>query len=96
MTSKRVTCRARLALLLLGSVLAGCGSDGRFSVSGSVTYDGEPVAKGEIGFVANGADADTYAGTEIVDGHYTVPAIKVCSRGPIRSRSSRNGQADGR
>lgn len=65
------------AYLTLGALLvvslAGCGSSGpaTYEVSGSVSFDGEPVAKGEILFrAADGAQA-TAAG-KIADGKYTL------------------------
>jgi hypothetical protein len=54
----------------------GCGEDGlgkRYPVSGTVTYKGQPLAKGSISFFASGAGAETRgaAGT-IADGKYTL------------------------
>ena len=62
-----------LFTLLLCWSAVGCGGrnpDGRFAVSGSVTYDGQPVTNGTIGF---GSDSLLPAGAEIVDGRYEIP-----------------------
>jgi len=62
-----------LGLLLLPILVIGCGgSDTR--ISGTVSYDGEPISKGQIVFMpADGKG--TPEGGEIVDGKYTVKAI---------------------
>lgn len=54
-------------------LLSGCGA-AKMPISGSVTYDGQPVAYGAISFApADGVGPS--AGGEILDGRYTVPDI---------------------
>ncbi|MHC2068630.1 hypothetical protein ACYFX5_14285 [Bremerella sp. T1] len=67
---------------LYAAVLLGCGlltlgcakSDGldRFHLSGEVTYDGQPVPKGEIQFTPNSREGNPGPGTfiNIENGHY--------------------------
>ncbi len=45
------SCLAGMAMMLAG--VAGCGESGpaKYSVAGFVTYEGQPVEKGEISFV---------------------------------------------
>lgn len=54
--------------------LSGCGDtqDG-YLLSGRVSYDGQPVSDGEIGFVAVDGTIGSYGGTDIVDGTYELP-----------------------
>jgi len=58
---------------LLG--ILGCSDESglakRYAVSGTVNYNGTPVAKGTITFVPNAADGRSAAG-EIADGYYTL------------------------
>lgn len=59
-----------MLLLVLGSA-EGCGESGprRFSLSGTVTYDGQPVANGSMGL--GPVDSKTKGVvTDIIDGHY--------------------------
>ena len=67
-------------LLGLAAVCAGflgCAgaSDGlpRQAVSGTVTFDGQPLAEGRIQFEPASAEAMTPAGGEIKDGRYSIP-----------------------
>ena len=62
-----------LAFALLA---AGCGGDGleRAAVSGKVTLDGQPLAKGDIQFVPKDGDSRGAAWTKVVDGSYSIPA----------------------
>jgi hypothetical protein len=68
----RVVCGS--ALLSLGLFL-GCGDDTglakRFPVSGTVTYKGEKVAKGQISFISKKSDGRAANGF-IQDGRYTL------------------------
>ena len=61
----------RLALLLAILLAAGCGSDEvqRYPVSGTVTFDGQPVPDGHIIFASPGGETTPDAGP-IVDGQY--------------------------
>lgn len=70
---------AGLALLVAG--LVGCGGgSGRSGVQGTVSYGGEPVDNGTIGFV--GADG-ARANGPIVDGKYSLDA----ERGPAPGKN---------
>lgn len=66
-----------LATLGISLGLAGCtdGGDGlpRVAVTGKVTVEGEPLAKGAVTFRPDGAGAE--ATGEVVDGIFTIPAI---------------------
>lgn len=57
-----------LACLIL--VLGGCGDNSMSEVEGTVTVDGEPLAKGGITFVPTDGKSPT-AGAEIVNGKYS-------------------------
>src|SRR5262249_26343215 len=66
--------RARLLPLALPVILAlGCGG-GAASISGDVSYNGEPVGNGFITFVPADGKGPS-AGGEIDSGHYTVDNI---------------------
>lgn len=60
----------RLVLLLLLATLAG-GCGGASSVSGTVTYEGEPLPKGQILFLPADGKGPS-AGAAIVQGKYTI------------------------
>jgi hypothetical protein len=71
-----------LALLLIGmSAAIGCGASGpeRFAVSGQVTFDGAPLADGEITFTPDKTTAGPTAAGRIENGAYDIPA----DRGPV-------------
>ncbi len=62
-------------------VVLGCAkSDGleRYHLSGTVTYDGQPVPQGEIQFTPNSREGNPGPGTflKIEDGHYETQAGK--------------------
>jgi lysophospholipase L1-like esterase len=63
-----------LAFALTAAVFGGCGDRGpeRTVVSGSVTYNGKPVADGEIRFMPVTTTVAPMSGARIVDGKYTV------------------------
>jgi len=64
----------RIVLYVLGICgFAGC--EASTTVSGNVTYEGEPVASGWITFLPSGGQG-TEAGAEIVNGSYTVEQIE--------------------
>lgn len=55
-------------------ILAGCGAayPGRVEVSGSVSYDGEPIEDGLIRFIPEGATRGSIAQGKIIDGQYHI------------------------
>jgi hypothetical protein len=62
----------------LGLFVAGCGGDEfekRFPVSGKVSYNGEPVAKGVINFVVPEGTQGRAASGKIQDGSYTMTTM---------------------
>ena len=66
----RRKCMARVWPAVLALAAAGCGGNAA-SVSGTVTYDGQPVGDGMVTFLpADGKGA--VAGGKITDGRYTV------------------------
>jgi major membrane immunogen (membrane-anchored lipoprotein) len=70
--------RRLLAMLAFPAllVMASCGTDDglgkRFPVSGTVTYNGNPLEKGEISFIAEDAKANIGASGHITNGSYTL------------------------
>ena len=63
-------------LLFILAGLVGCGESGpeRIGMSGTVTYNGEPIFEGEISFLpADGTQAPPTS-TTIMDGKYQLPA----------------------
>ena len=69
--------RRRFVLLVIGLACVGCGEKDplaakRGSVSGTVTFDGQPVEEGRITFTPVGTEGQL-AGAEIKDGKYTIP-----------------------
>jgi hypothetical protein len=75
-----------LCVLFLCSLIAGCGGrqdyDGpqRFSLSGSVTLDDQPVENGTIAFLP-ATDNQRPAGGVIQDGTYSIPESKGVNEG---------------
>ena len=65
-----------VAALLLSLFCVGCGDDGKYSVSGEVTYKGEPIPSGEIRFTPNNGNKGPMVLVKIKDGHYETPADK--------------------
>ncbi|MFO0953131.1 MAG: hypothetical protein U0835_18650 [Isosphaeraceae bacterium] len=68
---------APLATAALILSVVGCGDSSglgkRYPVSGSVTYKGQPVAKGNISFYSTGAGAESRSAFgEIKDGKYSI------------------------
>lgn len=62
-------------LCLIGlAVLPGCGESGRLPLEGTVTLDGQPLPKGYIQFSPLAGTAGPTAGTDVVDGKFSIPA----------------------
>lgn len=86
---------------LAAAVLAGCGGTGPTAVvTGTVTYNGQPVKEGTITFTSKGGRGSVNGGT-ITDGKYTVREVpngaatvfisaggSEASTGPISSEES--------
>lgn len=75
----RFTKRLRWLAGLIPAValaLFGCSSDDvkRTAVSGKVTLDGKPLAKGDIQFIPKSGDSRGAAWGQVVDGSYSIPA----------------------
>jgi hypothetical protein len=72
-------------LLVACAAPAGCGAGGatdnlpRLPVSGTVTLDGAPLAKGMIQFMPTSAQQGVVAGAMIEDGKYSIPR----DQGPV-------------
>ncbi|WP_425618206.1 hypothetical protein NA78x_001905 [Anatilimnocola sp. NA78] len=65
----------RLSFVLIGAALfafAGCGSSPLNSISGDVTFDGEPVDGGSIVFLPQ-SEGGSKGSAEIVAGKYAIP-----------------------
>jgi hypothetical protein len=72
MPSAKISASPLLTLIALSALLGCAGSDaGRASVSGKVTFDGEPVKTGQISFEPQGQGRIGIA--QIVDGAYQMP-----------------------
>ncbi|MCA9081765.1 MAG: hypothetical protein KDA58_14480 [Planctomycetaceae bacterium] len=77
-----------LLLTMFGMVvLAGCGGNGpaytgptRYSVSGKVTWQGEPIAHGRFALIPEDEKLNP-AGADIVDGMYSIPDVKGPNKG---------------
>jgi len=56
--------------------LVGCGNSepGRYAVSGTVSFKGVPLKVGSIEFRPEAASSSTFAGAEITEGSYEIPA----------------------
>lgn len=64
-------------------VSAGCGTQGRFDVTGSVTFNGKPVPAGTVTFVPMGSPAGRVAGfCSIRDGRYATRKGRSPGSGP--------------
>jgi hypothetical protein len=77
-----ITSSAGRAILMFGvvAIVSGCGPDGpsRYSISGSVTFQGKPVPVGFIKFEPDTTKGNAGPGTgaPIKDGNYNVPSAK--------------------
>ncbi len=63
--------RFGLCFLILFVCFAGCGSDGLTEIAGTVTFNGQPVEKGNIAFLPPDGQGPTAAAT-IADGKYSL------------------------
>jgi len=76
--ARKRTCRCLYAMLACPSLLsmASCGADDglgkRYPVSGTVTYNGNPLEKGEISFVPEDLKNNFGASGQITNGSYTL------------------------
>ena len=91
--SPRVVFRACVSYAFVGLslvVLVGCGAGlgGRQPVSGTVTFQGAPLARGTIEFSPLEKSEATVEGGEIRDGKYSLPAQKGLMPGKYRVRIS--------
>ena len=89
--------RAAYALLIAASL--GCSSDGTVEVSGTVTWDGQPVPQGDIMFASLDPHIRAAAG-KIVDGQYVFRCLPGEKRVEIRSyrltnRTTEQGNREG-
>jgi hypothetical protein len=71
--------RTRAMLLLLPLLTLGCG-DGRTSVHGKVTCNGEPLAYGHILFQPTDGSKGLDGGADILDGEYHIRNLKPGTR----------------
>ena len=63
-----------LTFSLLLSTVSGCGSGTKSPVSGTVTFDGKPLASGAIQFIPDDLSKGRSEGAVIKDGSYKIPA----------------------
>ena len=86
--SLSVACRGMLLIVLVG----GCGdsTDGpkRYALSGTVTYDGQPVPKGFITLEPDSAQGNSGpgGGADIINGKYDTKTAMGMVGGPYRVR----------
>lgn len=81
-----VLARTACLILLASVVSSGCGPRDRYALSGSVTFDGEPIPAGTITFVPFGAGKPgrTAAFCEIKAGKYATKTGRNPGSGPHR------------
>jgi len=73
-----------LLLVLLTTLVAGCGDSDRHSVKGNVTVDSAPVENGYVYFSPLPGTKGPTAGAKITDGTYIVDASKGLFEGNYR------------
>jgi len=66
----------------------GCGDDGKYKVSGSVTFNGNPIPKGEIRFTPNKGNKGPPVLVFIKEGKYETPKDKGLVGGSYQLRVS--------
>ena len=65
---------ARIITAVLALAASGCGGEIEgIAVGGAVTYDGQPVESGEIGFIPDDASAGQGASAVVTGGRYSIP-----------------------
>jgi hypothetical protein len=74
---------------VFGLLLAGCGQRDytgprRFPLTGTVTYDGQPVDWGSISFLPKAGGDQRVSGGLIEKGTYTIPEEQGANAGPYR------------
>lgn len=83
----------RFLAFVLCILLVGCGDDGKYTVSGSVNYKGEPVPSGEIRFTPDKGNKGPMVLARIKDGRYETPKDKGLVGGHYQLRVSGYGAA---
>ncbi len=66
-----------LLFTTLGLVLVGCGSDSRgerFALTGTVTFDGQPLSRATIVFVSGEGSGSVKASGQVEDGVFSIDA----------------------
>jgi hypothetical protein len=75
----------RTTIFLLLLMVCGCGGpDNRAEISGTVRFNGQPLATGSISFVPTGEKSGPTSGALIADGKYHVPRAKGAALGENR------------
>lgn len=78
--------RVTIAMVLIASSLAGCGrSNGRYTVSGTITFDGKPVPEGGVAIEPDSAAGNRgpRAEAEIRNGRFQTAPSKGAIAGPV-------------
>ena len=86
----RYSLAIQLSFSVLALITAGCGGGGsdypgeqRYPVSGTVTFQGEPVTGGTISLVADDEKLNP-SGASIENGEFTIPEVKGPNKGAYR------------
>ncbi len=93
-----------LLVALLLALLGGCGGNGLVEITGTVTYDGQPVQKGTIAFLPSDGKGPTVAAI-IAEGKYTakifpgaklvkIEGYKIVGRGHVLPENPRSPMVD--
>lgn len=80
-------------LLSCLAVFIGCADDGKYTVSGSVTYKGQPVPSGEIRFTPDKGNQGPAVLARIKEGTFSTPKDKGLLGGSYQLRVSGYGAA---